>query len=289
METKANYVAVGGFVLICLLGLVVTLLWLAGAQYSQEYEYFQTSFKGPVTGLGNGTTVRYNGIDVGRVTDLKFDPNDPQKVIAMLQVKPALNIREDSEASIESQGLTGGSYVEISGGTKKSKGLVPAYSGQIPFIKSSPSTLQQLEESAPELFDKLNHAADKINVLLSPNNMKNFSGILGNLNDVTANLNKITAPLAKDMPELDATIKNVAQASAKLGPTLTDADESVKKFGKLSGDADAFVNGAGLSQLTDLLREARGLVASLTRLSNELDRQPTKLLFGDRHKGYTPK
>jgi phospholipid/cholesterol/gamma-HCH transport system substrate-binding protein len=63
----------------------------------------------------------------------------------------------------------------------------------------------------------------------------------------------------------------------------------VKKFGKLSADADAFVNGEGLSQLSDLLREARGLVASLTRLSNELDRQPTKLLFGDRHKGYTPK
>lgn len=289
METKANYVAVGAFVLICMIGVVVTLLWLAGAQYSQEYEYFQTSFKGPVTGLGNGTTVRYNGIDVGRVTELKFDPNDPQKVIANLQVKPLLGIRQDSEASIESQGLTGGSYVEISGGTKKSHELTPAYPGQIPFIKSKPSTLQQLEQSAPELFDKLNHAADKINVLLSPQNMKNFSGILGNLNDVTGNLNKITTPLAKDMPEIDATLKNVAKASAQLGPTLTDADVSVKKFGKLSSDADAFVNGEGLNQLTDLLREARGLVASLTRLSNELDRQPTKLLFGDRHKGYTPK
>ena len=137
METKANYVAVGAFVLICVVGVVVTLLWLAGVQYSQEYQYYQTSFKGPVTGLGNGTTVKYNGIDVGRVTDLKFDPNDPQKVIAMLQVKPSLGIRQDSEASIESQGLTGGSYVEISGGTKKSDLLVPSAPGQIPFIKSS--------------------------------------------------------------------------------------------------------------------------------------------------------
>jgi phospholipid/cholesterol/gamma-HCH transport system substrate-binding protein len=289
METKANYVAVGAFVLICVLGVVVTLLWLAGAQYSQEYEYYQTAFKGPVTGLGNGTTVRYNGIDVGRVTDLHFDPSDPQKVIASLQVKPDLHIRLDSDASIESQGLTGGSYVEISGGTKDSAELKPSAPGQIPFIKSKPSTLQQLEQSAPELFDKLNHAADKINVLLSPENMKNFSGILGNLNATTANLNKITAPLAKDAPEIDATIRNLSLASAKLGPTLADADDGVKKFGKLSSDADAFVNGEGLNQLTDLMHEARGLVASLTRLSNELDRQPTTLLFGDRHKGYTPK
>ena len=289
METKANYVAVGAFVLICVFGVVVTLLWLAGAQYSQEYEYFQTSFKGPVTGLGNGTTVRYNGIEVGRVTELKFDPNDPQKVIAMLQVKPDLNIREDSEASIESQGLTGGSYVEISGGTKKSKVLAPAYSGQIPVIKSSPSTLQQLEESAPELFDKLNHAADKINALLSPENVKNFSGILSNFNVTSKNLTEITTPLARRSRDIDSMIGNLSEASKKIGPTLSDADDSVKKFGKLSADADAFVNGEGLNQLTDLLREARGLVASLTRLSNELDRHPTKLLFGDRHKGYTPK
>lgn len=289
METKANYVAVGGFVLICMLGLVVTLLWLAGAQYSQEYEYFQTSFKGPVTGLGNGTTVRYNGIDVGRVTDLHFDPNDPQMVIAMLQVKPDLHIRQDSEASIESQGLTGGSYVEISGGTKKSKELVAAYRGQIPVIKSKPSTLQQLEQSAPELFDKLNHAADKINALLSPQNVNNFSGILSNFNATSKNLTEITTPLARRSGDIDAMIGNISDASKKLGPTLSDADDSVKKFGKLSADADTFVNGEGLNQLTDLLRETRGLVASLTRLSNELDRQPTKLLFGDRHKGYTPK
>ncbi|MDE2630443.1 MAG: MCE family protein, partial [Alphaproteobacteria bacterium] len=78
METKASYVAVGAFVLTCMLGLVITLLWLAGLQYNTEYAYYQTYFTGPVNGLGKGTTVRYNGIDVGRVDDVKFDPNDPQ-------------------------------------------------------------------------------------------------------------------------------------------------------------------------------------------------------------------
>ena len=78
METKANYVAVGAFVLACVIGLVVTILWLAGVQYSQEYAYYQAYFKGPVTGLGKGTVTRYNGIEVGRITDLAFDPADPQ-------------------------------------------------------------------------------------------------------------------------------------------------------------------------------------------------------------------
>src|ERR1700741_5396583 len=99
METKANYVAVGAFVLACVIGLVVTILWLAGAQYSQEYSYYQTFFKGPVTGLGKGTITRYNGIEVGRVTDLVFDPNAPQRVLVTMQVQPNLNFRGDSFAS----------------------------------------------------------------------------------------------------------------------------------------------------------------------------------------------
>jgi phospholipid/cholesterol/gamma-HCH transport system substrate-binding protein len=288
METKANYVAVGGFVLICMLGLVVTLLWLAGAQYSQEYEYYQTSFKGPVTGLGDGTTVRYNGIDVGHVTELKFDPNDPQKVIVKLQLKPDLHIRRDSEASIESEGLTGGSYVEISGGTKTSPELT-APPGQIPVIRSSPSTLQQLVQSAPQLMAKLNNAADKLNNILNEKNQKAFGDILTNLDTTTTMLAKRSADIDATLANFSQVSRTLVEASTKIGPTLTDADDSVKKFGKLSADADAFVNGEGLGQLSDLLRETRGLVTSLTRLSNELDRQPTKLLFGDRHKGYTPK
>jgi phospholipid/cholesterol/gamma-HCH transport system substrate-binding protein len=288
METKANYVAVGAFVLICMLGLVVTLLWLAGAQYSQEYAYFQTSFKGPVTGLGDGTTVRYNGIEVGRVTELKFDPNDPQKVIVKLQLKPDLHIRRDSEATIESEGLTGGSYVEISGGTKKAPELT-APPGQIPVIKSSPSTLQQLAQSAPQLVAKLNVAADRVNELLNDKNRKAFGDILNNLSMTTGTIAKRSGDIDSAIANFSEVSKSLAQSSKQIGPLVADADDGVKKFGKLSSDADAFVNGEGLSQLSDLLRETRGLVASLTRLSNELDRQPTKLLFGDRHKGYTPK
>jgi phospholipid/cholesterol/gamma-HCH transport system substrate-binding protein len=282
METKANYVAVGAFVMACLIGLVVTLLWLAGVQYSQEYAYFQTNFKGPVTGLGDGTVVRYNGIEVGRITDLQFNPNDPQSVVVTLQVRPNLNIREDSEASIESQGLTGGSYVEISGGTAKSPFLAVKPGQKYPVIRTKASTLQQLEESAPLLVAKLNVAADHINTLLSDQNVRSFSGILTNLNETTGTL-------ARRSGDIDSAIANISSASKTLQPTLADADDSVKKFGKLSADADAFVKGDGVTQLAELISQVRVLAASLTRLSDELDRQPTKLLFGDRRKGYTPK
>ncbi len=289
METKANYVAVGAFVLACVIGLVVTILWLAGAQYSQEYSYYQTFFKGPVTGLGKGTITRYNGIDVGRVTALQFDPADPQSVIVTMQVQPNLSIHEDSQASIESQGLTGGTYVEISGGTAKSPILVAKPGQDYPVIRAKQSTLQQLEQSAPEVVAKLNVAVSRINDLLDDKNRRAVSEVL-------ANLNETTSTIAKRSAEIDATIHNANQAtanlrdvSAGLKPTLDHVDATVNKFGKVADDADAFIKGDKLAQLSDLIGEMRRLVISLTKFSDQLNHDPTKLLFGDRRKGYQPK
>jgi phospholipid/cholesterol/gamma-HCH transport system substrate-binding protein len=295
METKANYVAVGAFVLICVIGLVVTLLWLAGAQYSQEYAYYQTNFKGSVNGLGKGTLTRYNGIEVGRVTDLTFDPNDPQSVIVTLQVQPNLNIREDSVASIASQGLTGGSYVEISGGTKDSPLLVAKEGQHYPVIRSKVSTLAQLEQTAPEVVAKLNVAASRINDLLKDENRLALSHTL-------ANLDTLTTTLAARSGEIDATIRqaneavaNLDKASREFQPTIDHvngvvqtANTTLTKYGKVADDADAFINGEGLSQLSDLIGGMRRTVANLDQLSTQLNKEPTKLLFGDRRKGYTP-
>lgn len=289
METRAHYIAVGAFVLSCAIGLVVAILWLAGTQYNQEYAYYQTFFKGPVTGLGKGTITRYNGIEVGRVAELAFDPNDPQSVIVTLQVQPALNIREDSIASIESQGLTGGTYVEISGGTKTSPLSVARAGQRYPVIRARQSTLQQLEQSAPELVARLNVVAARVNDLLNDDNRREISHILTNLDNVTTTLSSRSG-------DIDAIIKNANQALAKLDeaaddikPTLATAQVTLGKFGKVADDADALVNSDGISQLPELVSDSRRLIGSVTKLSDRLNREPSVILFGDRRKGYEPK
>jgi phospholipid/cholesterol/gamma-HCH transport system substrate-binding protein len=289
MENKANYVAVGAFVLACVIGLVVTILWLAGAQYSQEYSYYQTFFKGPVTGLGKGTITRYNGIEVGRITDLVFDPNDPQSVIVTLQVQPNLNIHEDSVASIESQGLTGASYVEISGGTKTSPLLVAKPGQKYPVIRAKQSSLQQLEQSAPEVVAKLNVAASRLNDLLSDNNRRTVTHILESLDQTTSTIARRSDDIDATLRNANEAVANLRDASVDLKPTLAEADVTMKKYGKVADDADAFINGDGLAQLSDLIGDMRRLVANLTKFSDQLNRDPSKILFGDRRKGYEPK
>jgi phospholipid/cholesterol/gamma-HCH transport system substrate-binding protein len=289
METKANYVAVGAFVLACVIGLVVTIMWLAGVQYSQEYAYYQANFKGSVTGLGKGTLTRYNGIEVGRITNLEFDPSDPQRVIVTMQVQPNLNIREDSVASIESQGFTGGTFVEITGGTAASPLLTAHNEQRYPVIRTKPSTFAELQQSAPELIAKLNVAASRVNDLFNDENRRSISHIL-------ANLDETTQVIARRSADIDATIANANKAMANLNdatnglrPTLEHVDLTIQKYGKVADDADTFINGEGLAQFSDLISEMRRLVSNLTQLSDQINRTPTKLLFGDRRKGYEPK
>ena len=288
METKANYVAVGAFVLACMVGLVVTIMWLARIEYSQEYSYYTAVFKGPVTGLGKGTVTRFNGIDVGRIQDLQFDPHDPQAVIVTVQVQPNLNIREDSTAAMASQGLTGGSYVEISGGTAKSPVLTAKPGQKYPVIKTKVSSLALLEQSAPEVVAKLNVAASRINDLLNDNNRRAIGETL-------ANLSRVSATIANRSGDIDAILKNtneatvnLNQASGKLNPTLDRVDLAVTKFGKVADDADAFITGDGLAQLSNLIGDLRRLTSNLDRFTEGLNRQPTSILFGDRRKGYDP-
>ncbi len=289
METKANYVAVGTFVLACAVGLVVTILWLAGVQYSQEYAYYQANFKGPVTGLGKGTLTRYNGIEVGRITDLSFDPADPSRVIVTVQVQPNLNIREDSIASIDSQGLTGGAFVEISGGSANSPLLVAREGQKYPVLRTKQSTFAQLQQSAPEVVAKLNVAASRLNDLLSDDNRRAIAHVLANLDETTQAVARRSADIDATIANANKAMANLSDASNNLRPTLSHVDLTIQKYGKVADDADAFINGDGLAQLSDLIGEMRRLVANLTQFSDQLNRTPTKLLFGDRRKGYEPK
>jgi phospholipid/cholesterol/gamma-HCH transport system substrate-binding protein len=232
---------------------------------------------------------RYNGIEVGRLTDLQFDPNDPQRVIVTMQVQPNLNIREDSVASIESQGFTGASFVEIAGGTANSPLLVAHEDQRYPVIRTKQSTFAELQQSAPQVIAKLNVTASRLNDLLSDNNRRAIARVLANLDETSQVIARRSADIDATIANANKAMANLTDASNNLRPALDRVDLTVQKYGKVADDADAFINGDALAQLSDLIGEMRRLVANLTQASDQLSRQPTKLLFGDRHKGYEPK
>ena len=313
METKANYVAVGAFVLGIMIVLFVSVLWVARVQFHDEFKRYQTFFNGPVTGLGVGAIVRLNGIDVGRVEDIAFDPDNSLQVQVGLKIKEGTPIKEDSMVSMETQGLTGVSYVEISGGKQGSPLLEPKQGHKVPIIKSKPSALQQVFESAPDLLAHFVSIADRLALLLDDKN-------LASLSDTLSNVSQITGAVATRQDDLKAILGNGAKATANLDQTLTEfratvakydgiadhanealasANETVKKLDQLSSTLTGLVNDSrpqvrdfttvGLPQLTQLLSEMRTLVASLTKVSSELERDPQRFIFGDRREGFNPR
>ena len=317
METRASYVLVGAFVVVCIAGLFIALAWVAGSQYREEYTYYRTYFNGAVTGLGKGNVVRYNGIDVGHIADLAFDQTDPGRVIVTLQIDPTLRLHVDSVASIESQGLTGATFVEIAGGTANSPLLQVEPGQDYAVIPSKPSTLQQLAQAGPELVANLKTAGERFSDLLNDENRKSVSdllahlkstsallddhaedldSLLANMKNATESLNRVLSTTDRAVANADRALDTVNTAAGAiqntagaLQATSENATVTVQKVGQLSDDADKVINGQATAQFTQLMAQTRALIASVTKLSNDLERQPTKLLFGDQRQGYTPK
>ena len=65
-----------------------------------------------VEGISIGTDVRLAGVKIGTVKDIKLDP-DTYRVNAIFSVKNAIQIPDDSQAMISSEGLLGGNFIEL--------------------------------------------------------------------------------------------------------------------------------------------------------------------------------
>lgn len=313
METKASYLMVGVFVLALVAGIFVFVIWLANIQIRNEYDTYLVYFHGSVTGIQTGGNVRYRGIPVGSVSQMRINPENVEEVEVTIKVKTDTPIRADTVASIESVGLTGVAYIQLSGGTQSSPPLLPPPGKKFAVIQSGPSRLEEVFSSAPQVLGKLNQVADRVVLLLNDHNLHDLTETLDNIRTVSAAFaaksEKIQAAIddgAASVRELRKTLESIQrfadhadaktdEVSAQLTPAVTELRKAAESLDRLSNELEAVVaenrqplkdfSGQGLYELTQLLTEARGMVAAMTRLANKIEADPARLLFGDRHQG----
>jgi len=293
METRANFVLVGSSVLAALAAIVVFVFWLGSTRLSHHDSPYYTYFKGSVTGLTTGSTVRYRGVPVGTVDNIEIDPDNVERIRVTLKLREGTPIKVDTIALLEMAGITGGSYVEITGGTQSSPPLV-AENGGIPVIKSENSTLQSLVDNAPKLLGKLTQLADSANSVLSPENVHELSLTFAHLENLTANLDSLG-------PDMKQAIANFGQVAAdlhgQLPQTLTSLrqdgqsiKEAANEFRQVASGLNGVIadnrgplrdfTGHGLAEVGSLIVQLRDLSTTLTRVANHLDRDPQRYLFG---------
>ena len=117
METRANYLMVGSFVLVFSAGLLAFVIWLAKFQFDTEFARYDIHYAQSVTGLKVGSPVRYSGVGVGEVIELRLKPDDPSEVLITIEIDRTTPVRGDTTATLEIEGLTGGRYVLLRGGS----------------------------------------------------------------------------------------------------------------------------------------------------------------------------
>jgi phospholipid/cholesterol/gamma-HCH transport system substrate-binding protein len=245
---------------------------------------------------------------VGRVTDVRIDPEDSALARVDFEVRAGTPIRVDSQATLELQSIAGGVGMAVSRGSS-SQQLLPAGSE----VPAAASALERLTRQAPDLIAKIDRIANNLNAMLSRENQQALTETLANLRDLSAGLKERGPQIDTLLADSDAAVNRVGDAGDKfsklaadlqktLGPAAREAQKAVDAFEKMAKSFEATSNqmnalvaenreplrqfsGTALYEATDLIAQMRDLVASMARISQELERDPARFFLSDRNKG----
>jgi phospholipid/cholesterol/gamma-HCH transport system substrate-binding protein len=300
MERNANYALVGLTSTLLVIGMVVFSVWLAAYKFNQDYDYYDIVFAGPVRGLSQGGEVHFNGIKVGEVTGISLDTVDPTQVIARAKVTSDVPIRVDSFATLEPQGITGVNYVQITAGTPTNRLLKRvAPKGTVPRIRSERGMLSDLLASGGSVLARAVEALDRVNRVLSEDNIERISGMLDDVQAATAELRErkaIIADAQRALQSADHAAQQIGELAAssnalvngdgrhivaKLGNAATDVEAAAKDLrmmmGRLEGPTGAFAT-TGLQQITSASASLQQAAESFDRVLGEMQQSPRGLL-----------
>lgn len=313
METRAHYVAVGAFVLAAILLAFVTVLWLGRAEFSEQAKRYYIFFRGSVAGVNKGSQVQYNGIPVGRVIDIRVDPDDVEKIQVTVEIDTSIvDIKTDARAFLEANLLNGVATIQIRGGTKEAKELEPEPKHRYPVIAAGQSELEQLRANLPELLGDLKEVAHNLNAVLDEQNRKAISDSLQNVRTVTENFVAPSKEVSEVVDNANAAVlalksffghvdqSYIAKGGLKdeLSQALNDADKLARNLGDTNRQLQQVLqeNRPGLheftqstlTQVSNLMSDMQHFIAGLSRFVASVERDPARLLFGERREGYKP-
>ncbi len=316
MENKANYALIGMFVLVAMMALLGFVIWLTGFQANQKYDSYEIAFEGGVRGLSQGSEVRFNGLGVGEVMSLAWGEDNPNLVVAEIQVRDRTPIDVNSTAQLTPLGLTGMNYIEITPGADVNAPLMADMPGRgTKRIVGEASSVDELLTGGGDVVVAAQTALKNANLLLSPENLGAFTSILKNVEAITASvdlsevdpekLNDLMDSFTSAADAIAATAKSIEGTSAtidavvkqdlkavlsKAEGTLANLDTTVSSFDGTADEVDALIadtqaainklSNSGLTDLEDTVDAVRRLVTTLGRVADSLEQNPAQFVSG---------
>ena len=299
MARRASTFMIGLFVTIGVTIGVSIIVWIGASHYFEKGTMYVTYFDESVQGLQKDSSVKYRGVEVGRVVKIGVAPDNK-----LIEVVMKINLKNDLERNTMTQlkavGITGIVFVELDQQHPEAMKLSPqiSFATEYPVIPSRPSETKQILSGIYDVIDKMNDVdfrgiSDKIK-----STAQSADDFLAGAQTkrVMSNLESSTTALDKSMKRLEKII-----ADGNLGGTITEARQALADARSLISalnnevkdmrlkdtaakanqvmdalDRTARTSAVDIQTATENLRRAS---ESLERLLERIEANPSDLLF----------
>jgi phospholipid/cholesterol/gamma-HCH transport system substrate-binding protein len=297
MDNKVNYTLVGVFVIALFSALIVIILWLSGSRHDKVYNAYLTYINEDVTGLSLQSPVRFNGVQVGYVSQIILDPRNPQLVKITLKIEQGTPVTTSTVVTLLPMGITGIVYAGLNAQTPNAPllGVKPGF--KYPVIPSKPSFLMQLGNVLPELATNLKVIGRDFSKLLDEKNRRAISASLQHISVITDNLAGSSGRLNAITANLDETLRHTSMASKQFPAVMAEFRKTMKSIrqtslqvNSLSGNVRQMVhtgtvmfdnlNDQLLPASQQMLARMQGVMSNLDTLSAEAANNPSVLIRG---------
>lgn len=285
METKSPYVLIGAAMMVFIAALVGFIIWKLRAGDNTNYAYYTILFSGEVQGLSKDSPVFYRGLRVGRVHSIGLTSRSDiqrstgrerlaEKIEVVVAVDAAIDIRERSYAVFEKPFIAGAAFVQIVGRLEvdQIKPKKKVNERPYPEIREGASFLQATSTSAQELLTKASTTVDRLNELLSPDNIASVSETLRNLSTATGSLAKQDAAIQATLAELPTAVKEFRRTFDKVNALTDQLSTVVAEIGPQDEATRKMLAGKQPSELAQTIVEARKTLASINSAADQLNR-----------------
>lgn len=291
MSKRANPTRIGLFLLGGLAIAIAATVVLASPTWFTERTTFVSYFPESVNGLASGAPVKFQGVPVGRITDIniQIDPRDNTFQVPVefeIELKRLTTgrgtfvdlsnpqvlgqqIKKGLRAQLQSESLvTGVLYLELSYRTDTTPPRLQADTTFFPEIPTTPSLMSALGGGAGSILTKVTGVLTKANDLLGAIDVKT-------MNDEIVKTAKAVEQLVSS-PELRATLRQMPGATAQLQRTLAEAQRLATRATVAIDTVGVGVSGASieaqatLQALRKTIDETHGLLSADTGPGYEL-------------------
>ncbi len=299
MERDARYAAVAIFALAAIVAAFAFVWWYSGRADRRVYENYEIYFEGSVSGLEQGSPVRYLGVDVGRVRRLWVARDDPGRVTVVAEVDSAAPLSGATRARLGLLGLTGLLYIDLQLDPEADPGAALVQGNAYPVIPTRKGDIEAFLERLPDLVSRVSEVMTRIEKLLDDRNIQALGDSLANIRDATAQLPALSSDaaaltaelrfaaaqttaltrqlnaLAEDSrPDTQAALENGRIAAEKLATAASSLERILTtNEAALSGAA-----GQGALELQQLLLDLRDASSEVRSLARGLRERPSSLL-----------